>query len=162
VSAGGEKAIERPVAAPFGTMRDWLREPSTLVAAALILIGIMFIYAEGLSASRVYWTGHTTVGTIRGGLVYYHVHGELYTIVTDKAPTRPTPVTVYYEPSDPSQALLYRSANRWVEGGGIVVWFVAAAACLIVAPVRRRRNRRRGDSEPDWARTYLVRHPPQQ
>jgi len=161
VSGGDEKAIERPVAALFGTMRDWLREPSTLVAAALILIGFMFIYAEGLSASRVYWTGHTTVGTIRGGLVYYHVHGELYTIVTEKAPTRPTPVTVYYEPSDPSQALLYRSSNRWVEGGGIVVWFVAAAACLIVAPVRRRRNRRRGDSEPDWARTYLTQHPRQ-
>ncbi|GAB3665132.1 hypothetical protein GCM10027596_30750 [Nocardioides korecus] len=136
-------------------VREWLRATSTLVAAGLVLVGLVFVYLESQSASRVYWVGDTTTGTIRDGLVYYRVDGENYTLNTTAFPARPTPITVYYESSDPSQALYYRP-TRWVEGPAIAVWFVAAAVVLVVAPVRRRKARRRGASEPDWAHAYLT------
>ena len=152
---GGEQKVgSRPTAG----VRDWLRATSTLVAAGLVLIGLVFVYLESQSPSRVYWVGDTTVGTIRGGLVYYRVDGQGYTLGTEALPARPTPITVYYEPSDPSQALYYRP-TRWVEGPAIAVWFVAAAVVLVVAPVRRRRDRRRGASEPDWVQAYLAQRP---
>ncbi|MCW2817626.1 MAG: hypothetical protein JWR42_413, partial [Marmoricola sp.] len=151
MAAGDERTPTRPAAA----LRDWLVATSTLVAAGLVLVGLVFVYLEGQSPSRVYWVGDTTVGSIRDGLVYYRVDGQGYTINTEKYPARPTPITVYYEPGDPSQALFSRP-TRWVEGGAIAVWFVAAAVILVVAPVRRRRNRRRGASEPDWVHAYLT------
>ena len=145
-------------AALSAAMREWLRATSTLVAAVLVLVGLVFVYLESQSPSRVYWVGDTTSGTIRDGLVYYRVDGQGYTINTDRYPARPTPITVYYEPSDPSQAL-YSRPTRWVEAGAIAVWFVVAAVVLAAAPVRRRRARRRGATEPDWARAYLTRDP---
>ncbi len=139
-------------------MRDWLGATSTKLAAVLLTVGLVFVYLESQSPTHVYWTGDTTTGTIRDGLVYYRVDGVGYTLNTEATPARPTPITVYYDRDDPSQAL-YERPTKWVEGPAIAVWFVAAAVCLVVGPLRRRRSRSRGRSEPDWVGSWLREHP---
>lgn len=127
--------------------KDWLTtaatRPSTGVALALVVVGLLFALAELQSPSRLYWTGDAVTGTNSGGIIYYRVDGEDFTIdASGAAPTRATPVTVYVDPDHPGQALPSRP-TRWVDAGLILVWFVAAAACLGVAALRRTSTSRR-------------------
>lgn len=141
-------------------VRDWLRRPSTFAAAGLVLIGCLFIAVEAQSPTHVYWTGQSVQGSNQGGIVFYRVHGEQYSLDdTDAVPPRPTPITVYYDPSDPSQAL-YDKPTRWIEAGAILVWFVAAAAFLVFSALRRRRRRRAAEHETDWISSYRSRADP--
>lgn len=143
-----------------GAVRQWLRRPSTFAAAALVLVGCLFIAIEAQSPTHVYWTGQSTQGTNDGGIVFYRVHGEQYSLDdTDAVPPHPTPITVFYDPSDPSQAM-YNKPTRWIEGAAILVWFVAAPACLTLAALRRRRRRRNAEADTDWLADYRSRaHP---
>ncbi|MGH3423527.1 MAG: hypothetical protein ACRDO8_02290 [Nocardioidaceae bacterium] len=161
-------------------LRDWLAHPSTKVAIALVVAGILFVLVVAQSQSRLYWTGQAVAGTNSGGIVYYKWHGEEFT-VDDPAttPAHATPVTVYVDPDDPGHALLARPV-RWVDAGAVLIWFVAAAVLLIVSALRRRQQERRrpasGHSadafgeglDSDWVQRHLEqsrrppRRPPEQ
>ncbi len=117
--------------------------PSTGVALALVVVGLMFTLAELMSPSRLYWTGDAVQGTNSGGIVYYRVAGRDYTLdAPGEAPARDTRVTVYVNPDDPTDGLISRP-TRWVDAGLVVVWFLAAAGCVGVAALRRTSARRR-------------------
>ena len=91
--------------------------PWTLVALGLaVLWGLLFL-AEIQSPNWMYWSGKTVQGSNQGGIVFYRVHGQTYTIDDPGAtPAHATPETVWYKPGDPSTALLDRPA-RLVEAG---------------------------------------------
>ena len=153
-------------------LREWLpttlTRPSTLAALALVLVGFLFMMAELLSPSRLYWTGDAVPGTNRGGIIYYQVDGEDYTLnAPGAAPARDTQVTVYVDPDDPGQGLVDR-ATRWVDAGVVLVWFVAAGACIAVSALRRTAARRHRQAEAgptygdglgsDLVERYLEQH----
>lgn len=133
---------------------DSVVRPSTVVAVALTIVGFLFVLLEMESPSRLYWTGDAVSGTNSGGIVYYTVHEDEYTLdALGPAPEHDTPVTVYVDPADPSRALL-QSPTRWIDAFGIVVWFVAAAACLTVPAVKRASGRRRRASSSSAEETF--------
>jgi hypothetical protein len=139
---------------------DWLTRPSTVVALVLVVVGLLFALVEAQSPSKLYWTGDAVAATNSGGIAYYRVHGQQYTLdVPGPAPAHDTPVTVFVDPGDPSQALLSRP-TRWVDAAAVLCWFVAAVALVAVAALRRssRRRQRPDDmSESAWIAEYLER-----
>lgn len=107
------------------------------------MIGILFALVELQSPSRLYWTGDPVSGTNSGGIIYYQVAGENFTLdAPGAAPSHDVKVTVYVDPKDPGQGLASRP-TRWVDAGLVAVWFVAAAGCLTVAALRRTSIRHR-------------------
>jgi hypothetical protein len=161
---------------PKAALKEWLTRPSTGVAIALMAVGLLFAVVEVQSPSRLYWTGDAVGGTNTGGIVFYTVQGERYTVDDPgPVPAHDTAVTVYVNPDDPSEALL-SGPTRWVDAAAVGGWFVAALVLLFVAALRRTsgigrgaRNRGRASdetSESDWIAQYLdrsqraVRRPP--
>jgi hypothetical protein len=124
----------------MAAVRNWLGHPSTIAAIALVAMGLLVLGMLAQSPTRIYWTGAQVPGTVDGGLVYYRVAGEQYTVDdTGEAPADGTRVTVFVDEGDPTQALLDRPV-RWIDAGAVVVWFVAAGALLAVAALRRSRT----------------------
>ncbi|HEY6933855.1 MAG TPA: hypothetical protein VI452_10680 [Marmoricola sp.] len=129
---------------------EWLTEPSTVVSAVLLVMGLLFVGMESQSQNWVYYTGEHTTGTVRGGIVYYQVGGETYT--QDDPHASPSSsgekVTVYYRAGDPATAELDQPV-RWIEGAAMAVWFAAAAILLLVSAARRRRAERHRPPQPE-------------
>lgn len=118
--------------------RDWLGHTSTKVAIALTIFGFLFVLIELQSPSRLYLTGQSVQGTDRAGIVYYEVKGQQYTQDDEHhAFASGSTVTVYFDPDDPSGALL-PSPSRWVDAASVLVWFVGAAVLLGASALRRR------------------------
>jgi hypothetical protein len=136
-----------PAALRGTTVREWLARPSTVVAIALVVLGLGFVGLVAQSPNRLYWVGERVTGTIDGGIAYYRVDGEEYSL-DDTGSPRPdgTRVTVYVDHDEPSEALLRRPV-MWVEGGAILSCFAAALLVLLLAPVRR--NLRSRHRSPD-------------
>ena len=119
-------------------LRDWFGHSSTKVAVALAIVGTLFVLLELQNPSKVYWTGQAVEGTDRGGIIYYEVHGQQYTIDDQRRHFVPEQhVTVYVDPADPSHALL-PSPSRWIDAVVVLVWFVAGLLVLVVSALRRR------------------------
>jgi hypothetical protein len=134
------------------------------------VVGLLFALVEAQSPSRLYWTGDPVAAINSGGIVYYTVRGEQYTVDDPgPVPAHDTPVTVYIDPADPGQALLSRP-TRWVDAAAVLGWFVAALGCLVVPGLRRAavvRRRARNPvgasdetSESAWIGHYLERSQP--
>lgn len=150
-------------------LREWLARPWTVVGLALAVVGVLFVLVWVQSPSMLYWTGEKVIGHNRDGLVYYRVDGENNTI-DDTRPIPPynTPVTVYVNPQEPSQALIEKPA-RWLDAVGVLGWFAAAAACLLWSALRPAVRRRRAGStaadygdglDPEWVSQRLKRAGP--
>jgi hypothetical protein len=146
------------------SLAHWLAHPSTLAAAAMLLVGVVVVLLQSSFPTWLFWTGDRVSGTNHEGLVYYRVDGEQYT-VDDPRPVPPhdVPVTVYVDPGDPTNALLDRP-GVWIDAGFVVVWFAAAAGTLVVAAANRSRHRhRRAAAKPgfgeglesDWVARHL-------
>ena len=119
---------------------DWLGRPSTIAAAALVVLGLLFLGIEAQSPTRLYWTGRHVTGTVHDGIVFYRVDGQTYTVDDALgANADGSHPTVYVDRGDPGNSLLYRPA-KWVDAGAVLVWFVAAAGCLLLGAVRRARS----------------------
>ena len=153
-----------------GGLKNWFAHPSTKVATGLLLLGLLVVLVQSSFPTWLFWTGDRVSGTNHEGLVYYRIRGEQYTVDDPRpVPAHDVPVTVYVDPSDPSQALLERP-GVWIDAGFDLVFFVAAAGCLVFAAARRSRRRRlraaqdqpdRGFGEglePDWIARQLERN----
>jgi hypothetical protein len=117
--------------------------PSAVVAALLVLVGIPFLVLLLLSPSRLYWTGRAVQGADTGGIVYYKVDGQSYSVDDSGAATgHGAPTTVYVDRSDPGNALVQRP-TRWIDAASVLVWFAAAAAVVALPALRRVRVGRR-------------------
>ena len=103
--------------------------PWMLIALALAVLWVLFLLVEVQSETHIYWSGKSVVGSNQGGIVFYHVHGEQYTI-DDPGPTppHPEPRTVYYDPTNPYVAML-DSPLRLLEEG----LFVGLAAAAVTS-----------------------------
>ncbi len=124
-----------------------------LVSVGLLVLLGLLVLVEMQSQRWVYWSGATVTGRNEGGIVFYYVHGEQYTL-DDPGPTpdHPTPRRVYYDPNDPYVAMLDGPLRLVEEGvfyalaGGAVVSFGGG---IVVGEVRRRRRGGwRGPSSP--------------
>jgi hypothetical protein len=122
--------------------------PWTLSALALVVLWVLLFLAEIQSPNWLYWSGATVRGSNQGGIVFYRVHGQTYTI-DDPGPTppRPTPETVWYKPGNPDTALLDRPA-RLVEGGVFVSLAGASVVTFGVGVTRGEVHRRRRPALP--------------
>jgi len=115
-----------------------------LIALALAVLWALFLLVEVQSETHIYWSGRPVVGSNQGGIVFYRVNGEQYTI-DDPGPTppRPEPRTVYYDPKDPYVAMLDGPLRLIEEGlfvglaGGAAVSFGIGIA---TGELRRRRR----------------------
>ncbi len=118
-------------------VRDWLGYPSTIMAAALVVLGLLFLGIVAQSPTRLYWTGQHVNGTVHGGIVYYRVDGQRYT-VDDAVGGHPegSRLTVYVDRGDPTHAMLYRPA-KWVDAAAVLVWFAGAVVVLLAGAARR-------------------------
>lgn len=111
-------------------------------AAALAVVGLLWLLVEAQSPSVLQWTGDEVAAYAQRGIVYYSYHGQDDTLIDpDQAASDDTraPRTVFVDPADPTHAQLY-SATRWLDASLVLVWF-AAAAVLVVLALRRRRRR---------------------
>lgn len=124
--------------------RRWLTLPSTIVAASLLVIGLLFVGVEAQSSNWVYYTGQHVTGTTEGGIVYYKVGGHAYTQNDTHVPQPAdgTKVTVFYYADDPSAARVDQPV-RWIEGVAMLIWFVAAGLVLLISAARRFRRARK-------------------
>jgi hypothetical protein len=130
-------------------LRDGVR-PSLVVAVLLVLVGVLFLVLAMLSPSRLYWTGQAVHGTNSGGIVYYKVGGQSYSVDDPgPAPAHDTPTTVYVDRGDPGTALV-QSPTRWIDAATVLVWFAGAVAVLAWPTGRRAwQGRRRTVTGPD-------------
>ena len=54
--------------------------PWTLAALGLAVLWVLLFLAEIQSPNWMYWSGRTVQGSNQGGIVFYQVHGQTYTI----------------------------------------------------------------------------------
>ena len=117
--------------------------PWTGVALGLAVLWVLLFLAEIQSPNWLYWSGQTVQGTNEGGIVFYRVHGQTYTIDDPApAPSHPTPETVWYKPGNPDHALLDRPA-RLVEAGVFATLAGASVITFGVGVTRGELSRRR-------------------
>jgi hypothetical protein len=116
-------------------------------ALAFSILGGLLLLAQLQSPDLVIWTGHCVPSTERGGIAYYQVNGQSFTVDDVTAPaTAPThTVTVCYDPSHPEQASVLHPVQYWFEAALVGVPFLIALTIVIVGvvivPVRMRRRR---------------------
>jgi hypothetical protein len=122
--------------------------PWTLVALGLALLWVLLFLVEIQTPNWLYWSGKTVQGSNQGGIVFYLVHGQHYTI-DDPGPTpsHPTPETVWYKAGNPSLALLDEPA-RLVEAGAFAVLAGATVITFGVGVTRGELHRRRRPALP--------------
>jgi hypothetical protein len=127
-----------------------------LVSLGLAVLWALFFLVEIQSESAIYWYGSSVVGSNEGGIVFYKVHGQQYTIDdTGPTPPQPEPRTVYYDPANPYVAMLDSPLRVGEE-----VLFVGLAAGAVasfgigIATGELHRRRRHG-----WAARESAPHP---
>jgi len=111
-----------------------------LAVAALVVAGLLAIVAlQG--PGKLEWTGRALHAQERGGVVFYTVKGEQYTL-DDPLSSRSGSATVYVNPHDPYDASLY---NRFDESTDVLTVGgpLALAGIFLIAGVVRKRKRRR-------------------
>ncbi|HET7356244.1 MAG TPA: hypothetical protein VFJ09_06160 [Nocardioidaceae bacterium] len=126
--------------------------PWTGVALGLALLWVLLFLVEVQTPNWLYWSGKTVQGSNQGGIVFYRVHGQTYTIDDPgPAPTHPTPETVWYQAGDPSAALLDEPA-RLIEAGVFVALAGATVITFGVGATRGELHRRRRPALPPLQR----------
>ncbi len=131
----------------MGRLRDAFdgTAPFPVLALVAFVFGLLVLFAELQSPTVLLWTGTRVPATIDGGIAFYRVHGEQYTLDVPGAHGplgQPRPASVYVDPHDPSTAML-DSSQRWVEAALVGSGFVVSAVLLAVGFGRRARRRRR-------------------
>jgi hypothetical protein len=122
--------------------------PWVLVSLGLALLWLLFFLVEIQSESAIYWYGDSVVGSNQGGIVFYHVHGEQYTIDdTGPTPPHPEPRTVYYDPQNPYVSMLDSPLRLGEEAlfVGLIAGSVVSLGVGVATGELHRRRRR------DWA-----------
>ena len=116
-----------------------------VVAAFLLVLGLLALLAELQSPSAVLWTGEHVTGHDKGGVVLYPLHGhELTVIVASEPATTPEhTVTVYVHPGDPTSAMVDDPVVRWLDASLVLAPFDIAAALVALALLRSSRQARR-------------------
>ena len=137
-----------PDAAPNHVHR-WFEDMGVFFAgaAALLVLGSLFLFAAVQSPSMLQWTGTPVKAVENGGIAYYSFQGQSYTLDVT-SPLMQTG-TVYLDPADPSTAMFSNPLTRWTDIATIGGPYAAAGLLLGVGFARRSRRRRRQDHGDD-------------
>jgi len=119
--------------------------PYLLAALVFLLLTTLLLIAQVESPDFVIWNGHCVPATEQGGLAYFQVSGQQFTVNDVAAqPNAAGTVTVCYYASHPEQGVVLNPLERWFEASVVGLPFLAAVAILIVGlviePVRIRRR----------------------
>ena len=121
--------------------------PYLLGALAFSLLGALLLIAQVESPDFVIWGGHCMPAIEQGGLAYFRVNGQPFTIddVTAPADAPTHTVSVCYYASQPEQGVVVHPGERLFEAGLIGLPFLVAVVILIVGlviePLRIRKRR---------------------
>jgi hypothetical protein len=113
-------------------VRKWFDGAGWFVGAAIVLLAFALLAAlAGLqSQDSLLWTGQHVTGTEQQGLVYYRWQGQTYSLDVSGFGSSKA-VSVYFNPDDPSQAMVDNVVDR-VLAGLLVLGPVAGAVVLLV------------------------------
>jgi len=113
-------------------VRKWFDGAGWFVGAAVVLLvfALLAVLAGLQSSDSVLWTGQQVTGTEQNGLVYYRWQGQSYSLAVPGFGSSKA-VSVYFNPGDPSQAVVDNVADR-VLAGLLVLGPVAGAVVLLV------------------------------
>jgi hypothetical protein len=98
-----------------------------VVACVLLVFSIFAFLIELQSPDRMLWTGTKIVGSERGGVVFYPLHGRQESLDGNDSDDRAR-ITVYVYPSNPDSAMTDSLPDRVVDVAATVVTAVTSRA----------------------------------
>jgi hypothetical protein len=125
-------------------VRRWFDGAGWFVGAAVVLLVFALLAAlAGLqSTDSILWTGQQVTGTEQQGLVYYRWQGQTYSLAVPGSGSSKA-VSVYFNPGDPSQAIVDNVFDRVLAGLLILGPVAGAVALLVIGGTRNYRWQRR-------------------
>jgi hypothetical protein len=121
----------------------------SVVAAAMVFVGTVFLLAILISpGSWEWWSGKQVMGNEQNGVVYYSYQGRNYSL-DDVNSFRTGPRPVWFDPSNPSNAVLTVAVAR-VSDTALTAGPYALALVFLAAGFRRRRRNRRRQQDPSF------------
>lgn len=139
----------------FGTMRRGLRRlfegtgGLSVAAAGLALVGTFFLIVILISpGSWEWWSGKEVLGSEQNGVVYYSHQGQNYSF-DDVNSFRTGPRHIWFDPSNPSKAVLSVTVPQ-VSDTVLTAGPYLAALMFLAAGFRRRRLNRRRRDDPSF------------
>jgi len=116
-----------------------------LLALALLSL-LLFLQSP---EDKLLWTGQHVVGTEKGGIVYYRWHGQNYSLDVPGRYNNAPDVSVYLNPSDPTDARTNSALVRAADGMFLVFPVVLGTGIVLLGVRRRRRMDRRELAEAE-------------
>jgi hypothetical protein len=125
-------------------VRKWFDGAGWFVGAAVVLliVALLAVLAGLQSQDSVLWTGQQVTGTEQRGLVYYRWQGQSYSLAVPGFGSSKA-VSVYFNPGDPSQAMVDNVADRVLAGLLVLGPAAGAVVLLVIGGTRNYRWQRR-------------------
>jgi len=125
-------------------VRKWFDGAGWFVGGAVVLLvfALLAMLAGLQSRDSVLWTGQQVTGTEQRGLVYYRWQGQSYSLAVPGTGSSKA-VSVYFNPGDPSQAVVDNVLDRVLAGLLVLGPVAGAAALLVMGGTRNYRWQRR-------------------
>lgn len=125
-------------------VRKWFDGASWFVGAAVVLLvfSLLAVLAGLQVPDSMLWTGQQVTGTEQQGLVYYRWKGQSYSLDVPGFGSSKA-VSVYFNPGDPSQAIVDNVTDRVLAGLFVLGPAAGAVVLLVVGGTRNYRWQRR-------------------
>ena len=125
-------------------VRKWFDGAGWFVGGAVVLLVVALLAAlAGLQSSdSILWTGQQVTGTEQQGLVYYRWQGQSYSLDVPGSGSSKA-VSVYFNPGDPSQAVVDNVLGRVLAGLFVLGPTAGAVVLLVLGGTRNYRWQRR-------------------
>jgi hypothetical protein len=142
--AGLHRAGRRILTLVLARVRRWFDGAGWFVGAAVVLLffALLAMLAGLQSRDSLLWTGQQVTGTEQQGLVYYRWQGQSYSLDVPGSGSSKA-VSVYFNPGDPSQAIIDNVLDRVLAGLLVLGPAAGAVVLLVMGGTRNYRWQRR-------------------